>query len=1737
MNQEFNPVFAFKKIFPDGESNEVIGRLFYHSIIWDFLSNEKTFLSAVELFGDDPKRWAIENIVNNVEKLVNPDSTNINDKDTLQFHKQADELRIAAQTIWIIREKRIKGEEWSEIFQNIDLINSEEIKVENTWELVFSCFSMDEGERIKIENALFQINSAEKLLGLLVKQYQNKNLVSDFALRNIDKIINNPNILKKITFNLFKNGGRKIAYQLVREYLDSSNFSEYISTCDDGAISFESIPETIEKLNEFHQISSIINDDEKMKTLKNLIESLLRIFHRHKIVRLYEQNQQLEKSDLLSLDFFLSIKDQKSYIKSMNKPKSLVELFLAFDIMDSNVSAARELCEKFYEDVKQSGLNIIIFSSSIGYLLDPIDIAKLFINVGMEFEAIDILENEISEQNHSINPIKFLAHYSNILGNHKKSKNYYSYLFALGAISREEKVMFCQSLKYLGLWEEVYSIRKTINPLNTNDEIERAISAYEANELEDLDDSIQNIASKYPNNDIMKSLEFMLLYKKNQHEGLDDHLSKLINNPNKEIRSIILIESFLNKKGDFSRIEKLIELLPKKYKKNPEIQLLMYRAEKRQGNYEASIKILINLSKSEAITKQNVFEEIICELLENGLFANLRDFLKKYANKWKLSPVKNLAYSKVLLEAKDFTESKKKILNLLENENPSEEKITIFGCCLLETSLINLPFRNHERNILAADKTKFQELIDDSPENERALVNKILRIEICEDDKEIQYINLYEDKSLQNTPEFWRIPFGLGLIYFEKKLFDQAIIYFKDVQKYQPTHKILIDYLIQSYCQLKMPVEAIEIIAIQKKAQKLSLDDLNNYLEFLFKYKEFETFLRNSELEDSSSLMYSIALAKLASNNNDIKSAEFQLSKIESRISLTSLEMLAIAQIYLDCGINESSRRILEKFLSKKSKLDTKTIITSAALYYQLEEYEKAQNLIDKVKSGNKIKSIITADILEKRNQVISAIEVLESVFTSSKQLQIDWNMLETNYVNIPSGWSLDLQELIFKAASLSLATNNFEKAFEVVGNGIKNFPNRNTFDNLALKISYLEMNMDFIREDADYYSRNSNRLDQENTLLLAGFALENDQEILAARYFSQLDIMDEKEDRLNLLIQARLLLRNSAFNEANDIYQDIILNYPLTPLPEEISSSNEMKILINHLFLGETAFEFEDIQTSFDISRNIYLKFGSIARSNNIYIKSLTKMLERNRLFEIIYVKNHLYKITEDDLNILSHLLSQEKDEFTSSADWKNRVENIINPNEKNLERVLELHPTVDNIHTKIFALSDLGRINEVENLLEMFKENEKVLFTYAINILNKNPEITQSIILKILEDGKSEPIYLAALSFAYEKLGNHADSYSSICLALNMWPNEYEWEIFAGNLSKRLGNNLASFSHFKNAENYNKISGNSLQIIDLPNDNIKFLEKSVLNDEILNSAKDIPQLLKIIDLLIEKKRFEEIYLYLNKLKKYNTNINYILIIEAKIALIEKRYLESSKQIETVLQNDHWNLDAIILKSKIIAENENTKKAIDFLESIDCGHFKDPTKLIIQKANLIEQSISVESAIDYLINEDYISKDSMDIDVCLANLYLNNGNPLSAQDIATDALNQEPDNPSLLNLLGNISKDLGDLDKAIDYLLRSITIDPFYVENYIQLSEMFESRRDYKDSLEILIKGLEFQPDDYSLLRYTGLLFYRQGKYLEAHVNLIKALNINPKDSDLTKIIGILDNSLQMKKQKTVNQ
>ena len=399
----------------------------------------------------------------------------------------------------------------------------------------------------------------------------------------------------------------------------------------------------------------------------------------------------------------------------------------------------------------------------------------------------------------------------------------------------------------------------------------------------------------------------------------------------------------------------------------------------------------------------------------------------------------------------------------------------------------------------------------------------------------------------------------------------------------------------------------------------------------------------------------------------------------------------------------------------------------------------------------------------------------------------------------------------------------------------------------------------------------------------------------------------------------------------------------------------------------------------------------------------------------------------------------------------------------------------------------------------------------------------------LQILQKGDPEPEHYMTLSVINEHLGQLSDSYSALSLALDKWPEEFEWENIAGNLSKKMGNNRAAYVHFKNAEVYDHKNKYTNQIDNMSTESGRLPSIKELEKQLTSTLKDLPILIKIADRLIENERLNDAIYFIKKASAFQSDNNEINIIYAKVEFKKGGFEETQKIVDKILNQNSSHIEAIKLKAMIIRELENVDNAISYLDGYLKSKLGNEEVLIIQKTEFIKQENGIDTAIRYLVDKNKLLENT-NLIIYTAKLYQLNGDSINALNFAEKALSNDSENSDILYFLGEVSKDLGDLDKAIDYLFKSITINPFNGKKYVLLSQLFENRRDYKRAIDILLEGLDILPENYDLLKYSGILLYKQGRHKEAKSILEKAMEINAADTELENIKHILDNSMQIK-------
>ena len=129
---------------------------------------------------------------------------------------------------------------------------------------------------------------------------------------------------------------------------------------------------------------------------------------------------------------------------------------------------------------------------------------------------------------------------------------------------------------------------------------------------------------------------------------------------------------------------------------------------------------------------------------------------------------------------------------------------------------------------------------------------------------------------------------------------------------------------------------------------------------------------------------------------------------------------------------------------------------------------------------------------------------------------------------------------------------------------------------------------------------------------------------------------------------------------------------------------------------------------------------------------------------------------------------------------------------------------------------------------------------------------------------------------------------------------------------------------------------------------------------------------------------------------------------------------------------------------------------------------------------------------------------------ILLANISAKNRNFKETKKLLVEANEQEPKNISVLNNLGTVSRELGEIKNAIDYFKKAIEIDPNNGNSYYNLGAIYYDAKKFKEAKIYLEKTVELQPNFALPYFVLGNLHADLKDYENAISSYNKAIKIN---------------------------
>ena len=798
---------------------------------------------------------------------------------------------------------------------------------------------------------------------------------------------------------------------------------------------------------------------------------------------------------------------------------------------------------------------------------------------------------------------------------------------------------------------------------------------------------------------------------------------------------------------------------------------------------------------------QSTAEELVSVLIEIDNYENLYQIIDLFFSKWPLSIYLGEVKIKQFLEDGKFHSAQKLTQELISIEDNWTHGMYLFGLSALNSKPSEFPYSDpslianpHIREEAIRNFSNWQSIKND-------ILFQIMHFELDNNNKLANYEKLLASGSNFGAEHHWRLLLGISLAAIDNKKFDVAIKYLLELKKQSPNFRIARKIIIEAFAKLHLPSEAINFLSEDFETNDVSVEDLLSYSEKLHVHQEYFEFLEK-RYRESSFVKFKIAIAWCHFLGENFHEAESALNISEQSENCQGIEMLCIADIYQRINSPQNSKRILTNYLSTQKGMQTSDVVFAASLFSRLGEIEKALNLINLGDQDNQLIHWIKIILSKKLGEINTANELLDEYFTKFTN-PFHINDLRNNLrLELNEDWIPTTKVISEVLLDVKTQSGNLASCFEILKVYL-----RSEMDPRIFLSAYMPL-AQILGEKVEI----PHEIKSDDPLV--GHAVLHTSEVKSAEILASSD--ETKNELIRLALQSRLLIRNLNVLEGRRIYHEI---KEMLFVGENGSvKSPKFRSLVEIYYLIQTALENGDFNTALSISKSalgqkqIYYGFAEQ------YLKALAASLTINKIFRHVKINQRLIPIEENDSML---------DELASVFQEEEGIENLIGNSRRSRrgdEKILNKDISQILSNTQFSYLADVNK---------------------ALLLAQESLEEARQLLLELIEKGEDYPEVHIALALINFEMKDFSGAYSAVSIAIDHWPDEYQWQVFAGNICEKMGNYHLAAKHYVEAQTINS------EIEDLEN-----LHKKVQNE---NALPDISKLITKGEELISQGRFQK--------------------------------------------------------------------------------------------------------------------------------------------------------------------------------------------------------------------------------------------------------------------------------------
>ncbi len=112
-------------------------------------------------------------------------------------------------------------------------------------------------------------------------------------------------------------------------------------------------------------------------------------------------------------------------------------------------------------------------------------------------------------------------------------------------------------------------------------------------------------------------------------------------------------------------------------------------------------------------------------------------------------------------------------------------------------------------------------------------------------------------------------------------------------------------------------------------------------------------------------------------------------------------------------------------------------------------------------------------------------------------------------------------------------------------------------------------------------------------------------------------------------------------------------------------------------------------------------------------------------------------------------------------------------------------------------------------------------------------------------------------------------------------------------------------------------------------------------------------------------------------------------------------------------------------------------------------------------------------------------------------------------------ALDEDKNNPNILNNIGLCYSKLAKDDLAVEYFIKALSFNPKSVQTYINLSDVYFRNKNIIDAINLLENGVTLMPNEIALKHYLSRFYLEDCRYDLAMDQLFEILDLDADNLD----------------------